>query len=155
MRFFFILFFIPTLSFGQSIKLACQETSLIDYSKVQIIEFKNEDINEFEYSFDQNLFVLKERFQDLQYEYMGEDDVSYHFRIETDFSFNTLILYIKISRYEMYFILIVYLKKTYYGDCNKKILRYERNIFYPDSVNLKKTYYGDCNKSDSFFAALK
>lgn len=130
MRFFFILFFIPTLSFGQSIKLACQETSLIDYSKVQIIEFKNEDINEFEYSFDQNLFVLKERFQDLQYEYMGEDDVSYHFRIETDFSFNTLILY-------------------------KKILRYERNIFYPDSVNLKKTYYGDCNKSDFFFAALK
>ena len=130
MRFFFILFFIPTLSFGQSIKLACQETSLIDYSKVQIIEFKNEDINEFEYSFDQNLFVLKERFQDLQYEYMGEDYVSYHFRIETDFSFNTLILY-------------------------KKILRYERNIFYPDSVNLKKTYYGDCNKSDSFFAALK
>ena len=130
MRFFFILFFIPTLSFGQSIKLACQETSLIDYSKVQIIEFKNEDINEFEYSFDQNLFLLKERFQDLQYEYMGEDDVSYHFRIETDFSFNTLILY-------------------------KKILRYERNIFYPDSVNLKKSYYGDCNKSDSFFAALK
>ena len=130
MKFFFILFFIPTLSFGQSIKLACQETSLIDYSKVQIIEFKYEDINEFEYSFDQNLFVLKERFQDLQYEYMGEDDVSYHFRIETDFSFNTLILY-------------------------KKILRYERNIFYPDSVNLKKTYYGDCNKSDSFFAALK
>ena len=130
MRFFFILFFIPTLSFGQSIKLACQETSLIDYSKVKIIEFKNEDINEFEYSFDQNLFVLKERFQDLQYEYMVEDDVSYHFRIETDFSFNTLILY-------------------------KKILRYERNIFYPDSVNLKKTYYGDCNKSDSFFAALK
>ena len=130
MRFFFILFFIPTLSFGQSIKLACQETSLIDYSKVQIIEFKNEDINEFEYSFDQNLSVLKERFQDLQYEYMGEDDVSYHFRIETDFSFNTLILY-------------------------KKILRYERNIFYPDSVNLKKTYYGDCNKSDSFFASLK
>ncbi len=130
MRFFFILFFIPTLSFGQSIKLACQETSLIDYSKVQIIEFKNEDINEFEYSFDQNLFLLKERFQDLQYEYMGEDDVSYHFRIETDFSFNTLILY-------------------------KKILRYERNIFYPNSVNLKKTYYGDCNKSDSFFAALK
>ena len=130
MRFFFILFFIPTLSFGQSIKLACQETSLIDYSKVQIIEFKNQDINEFEYSFDQNLFVLKERFQDLQYEYMGEDDVSYHFRIETDFSFNTLILY-------------------------KKILRYERNIFYPDTVNLKKTYYGDCNKSDSFFAALK
>ncbi len=130
MKFFFILFFIPTLSFGQSIKLACQETSLIDYSKVQIIEFKNEDINEFEYSFDQNLFVFKERFQDLQYEYMGEDDVSYHFRIETDFSFNTLILY-------------------------KKILRYERNIFYPDSVNLKKTYYGDCNKSDSFFAALK
>ena len=130
MRFLFILFFIPTLSFGQSIKLACQETSLIDYSKVQIIEFKNEDINEFEYSFDQNLFILKERFQDLQYEYMGEDDVSYHFRIETDFSFNTLILY-------------------------KKILRYERNIFYPDSVNLKKTYYGDCNESDSFFAALK
>ena len=130
MRFFFILFFIPTLSFGQSLKLACQETSLIDYSKVQIIEFKNEDINEFEYSFDQNLFILKERFQDLQYEYMGEDDVSFHFRIETDFSFNTLILY-------------------------KKILRYERNIFYPDSVNLKKTYYGDCNKSDSFFAALK
>ena len=130
MRFLFILFFIPTLSFGQSIKLACQETSLIDYSKVQIIEFKNEDINEFEYSFDQNLFLLKERFQDLKYEYMGEDDVSYHFRIETDFSFNTLILY-------------------------KKILRYERNIFYPDSVNLKKTYYGDCNKSDSFFAALK
>ena len=130
MRFFFILFFIPTLSFGQSIKLACQETSLIDYSKVQIIEFKNEDINEFEYSFDQNLFVLKERFQDLQYEYMGEDDVSYHFRNETDFSYNTLIQY-------------------------KKILRYERNIFYPDSVNLKKTYYGDCNKSDSFFAALK
>ena len=130
MRFFFILFFIPTLSFGQSIKLACQETSLIDYSKVKVIEFKNEDINEFEYSFDQNLFVLKERFQDLQYEYMGEDDVSYHFRIETDFSFNTLILY-------------------------KKILRYERNIFYPDTVNLKKTYYGDCNKSDSFFAALK
>ncbi len=130
MRFFFILFFIPTLSFGQSIKLACQETSLIDYSKVQIIEFKNDDINEFEYLFDQNLFVLKERFQDLQYEYMGEDDVSYHFRIETDFSFNTLILY-------------------------KKILRYERNIFYPDTVNLKKTYYGDCNKSDSFFAALK
>ena len=130
MRFFFILFSIPTLSFGQSIKLACQETSLIDYSKVQIIEFKNEDINEFEYSFDQNLFLLKERFQDLQYEYMGEDDVSYHFRIETDFSFNTLILY-------------------------KKILRYERNIFYPDSVNLKKTYYGDCNESDSFFAALK
>ena len=130
MRFLFILFFIPTLSFGQSIKLACQETSLIDYSKVQIIEFKNQDINEFEYSFDQNLFILKERFQDLQYEYMGEDDVSYHFRIETDFSFNTLILY-------------------------KKILRYERNIFYPDSVNLKKTYYGDCNKSDSFFAALK
>ena len=130
MRFVFILFFIPTLSFGQSIKLTCQETSLIDYSKVQIIEFKNEDINEFEYSFDQNLFVFKERFQDLQYEYMGEDDVSYHFRIETDFSFNTLILY-------------------------KKILRYERNIFYPDSVNLKKTYYGDCNKSDSFFAALK
>ena len=130
MRFLFILFFIPTLSFGQSIKLACQETSLIDYSKVQIIEFKNDDINEFEYSFDQNLFVLKERFQDLQYEYMGEDDVSYHFRIETDFSFNTLILY-------------------------KKILRYERNIFYPDTVNLKKTYYGDCNKSDSFFAALK
>ncbi len=130
MRFFFILFFIPTLSFAQSIKLACQETSLIDYSKVQIIEFKNEDINEFEYSFDQNLFVLKERFQDLQYQYMGEDDVSYHFRIETDLSFNTLILY-------------------------KKILRYERNIFYPDSVNLKKTYYGDCNKSDSFFAALK
>ena len=130
MRFFFILFFIPTLSFGQSIKLACQETSLIDYSKVQIIEFKNEDINEFEYSFDQNLFIFKERFQDLQYEYMGEDEVSYHFRIETDFSFNTLILY-------------------------KKILRYERNIFYPDSVNLKKTYYGDCNKSDSFFAALK
>ncbi len=130
MRFLLILFFIPTLSFGKSIKLACQETSLIDYSKVQIIEFKNEDINEFEYSFDQNLFVLEERFQDLQYEYMGEDDVSYHFRIETDFSFNTLILY-------------------------KKILRYERNIFYPDSVNLKKTYYGDCNKSDSFFAALK
>ena len=130
MRFFFILFFIPTLSFGQSIKLACQETSLIDYSKVQIIEFKNEDINEFEYSFDQNLFILKERFQDLQYEYMGEDDVSYHFRIETDLSFNTLILY-------------------------KKILRYERNIFYPESVNLKKTYYGDCNESDSFFAALK
>ena len=130
MRFFFILLLIPTLSFGQSIKLACQETSLIDYSKVQIIEFKNEDINEFEYSFDQNLFVLKERFQDLQYEYMGEDEVSYHFRIETDFSFNTLILY-------------------------KKILRYERNIFYPDTVNLKKTYYGDCNKSDSFFAALK
>ncbi len=130
MRFFFILFFIPTLSFGQSIKLACQETSLIDYSKVQIIEFKNEDINEFEYSFDQNLFVLKERFQDLQYEYMGEDEVSYHFRIETDFSFNTLILY-------------------------KKILRYERNIFYPDTVNLKKTYYGDCNQSDNFFAALK
>ena len=130
MKFFFILFFIPTLSFGQSIKLACQETSLIDYSKVQIIEFKNEDISEFEYSFDQNLFILKERFQDLQYEYMGEDDVSYHFRVETYFSFNTLILY-------------------------KKILRYERNIFYPDSVNLKKTYYGDCNKSDSFFAALK
>ncbi len=130
MRFVFILSFIPTLSFGQSIKLACQETSLIDYSRVQIIEFKNEDINEFEYSFDQNLFVLKERFQDLQYEYMGEDDVSYHFRVETYFSFNTLILY-------------------------KKILRYERNIFYPDSVNLKKTYYGDCNESDSFFAALK
>ena len=129
MKFFFILFFIPTLSFGQSIKLACQETSLIDYSKVQIIEFKNEDINEFEYSFDQNLFVLKERFQDLQYDYMGEDDVSYHFRIETDISFNTLILY-------------------------KNIFRYERNVFYPDSVHLKKTYYGDCNKLDSIFAAL-
>ena len=129
MRFIFILLFIPNLTFGQDIKLVCQEKSLIDYSKVQIVEFKNEDINEFEYSFDQNRFVLKERFQDLQYEYMGEDDVSYHFRIETDFSFNTLILY-------------------------KKILRYERNIFYPDSVNLKKTYYGDCNKLDSIFAAL-
>ena len=130
MRFIFILLFIPNLTFGQDIKLVCQEKSLIDYSKVQVFKFKNKDINEFEYSFDQNLFVLKERFQDLQYEYMGEDDVSYHFRIETDFSFNTLILY-------------------------KQILRYERNIFYPDSVNLKKTYYGDCNKSDSFFAALK
>ena len=60
---------------------------------------------------------------------MGEDDVSYHFRIETDISFNTLILY-------------------------KNILRYERNVFYTDSVNLKKTYYGDCNKLDSIFAAL-
>ena len=108
MRFFFILLLIPTLSFGQSIKLACQETSLIDYSKVQIIELKNEDINEFEYSFDQNIFVLKERFKDLQYEYMGEDDVSYHFRIETDFSFNTLILYKKsLDMRETYFILIV------------------------------------------------
>ena len=129
MRFFFILFFIPTLSFGQSIKLACQETSLINYSKVQIIEFKNEDINEFEYSFNQSLFVLKERHRDLHYKYMGEDDVSYHFRIETDISFNTLILY-------------------------KNIFRYERNVFYPDSVHLKKTYYGDCNKLDSIFAAL-
>ena len=61
---------------------------------------------------------------------MGEDDVSYHFRIETDFSFNTLILY-------------------------KKILRYERNIFYPDSVNLKeKTYYGDCNLNQTVFLLL-
>ena len=96
------------MSFGQSIKLACQETSLIDYSKVQIIEFKNDDINEFEYSFDQNLFVLKERFQDLQYEYMGEDDVSYHFRIETDFSLIPLS-YIKksLDMRETYFILIL------------------------------------------------
>ena len=60
---------------------------------------------------------------------MGEDDVSYHFRIETDISFNTLILY-------------------------KNIFRYERNVFYPDSVHLKKTYYGDCYKLDSIFAAL-
>ena len=129
MRFIFILLFIPNLTFGQDIKLVCQEKSLIDYSKVKVFKFKNKDINEFEYSFNQSLSVLKERHQDLHYKYMGEDDVSYHFRIETDISFNTLILY-------------------------KNIFRYERNVFYPDSVNLKKTYYGDCNKLDSIFAAL-
>ena len=129
MRFIFILLFIPNLTFGQDIKLVCQEKSLIDYSKVQVFKFKNKDINEFEYSFNQSLSVLKERHRDLHYKYMWEDDVSYHFRIETDISFNTLILY-------------------------KNIFRYERNVFYPDSVNLKKTYYGNCNKLDSIFAAL-
>ena len=129
MRFFFILFFIPTLAFGQTINLICQEKSFIDYDKVQIIEFKSEDIIEFEYTYNKSLSYLNERYQDLNYKYMGEDDVSYHFRIETDFSFNTLILY-------------------------KNIFRYERNIFYPDSINLKKTYYGECNKSNKILAAL-
>ena len=93
MRIFFILFFIPTLAFGQTINLICQEKSFIDYDKVQIIEFKSEDIIEFEYTYNKSLSYLNERYQDLNYKYMGEDDVSYHFRIETDFSFNTLILY--------------------------------------------------------------
>ena len=129
MRIFFILFFIPTLAFGQNINLICQEKSFIDYDKVQIIEFKSEDIIEFEYTYNKSLSYLNERYQDLNYKYMGEDDVSYHFRIETDFSFNTLILY-------------------------KNIFRYERNIFYPDSINLKKTYYGECNKSNKILAVL-
>ena len=129
MRFFFILFFIPTLTFAQTINLICQEKSFIDYDKVQIIEFKSEDIIEFEYTYNKSLSNLNERYQDLNYKYMGEDDVSYHFRIETDFSFNTLILY-------------------------KNIFRYERNIFYPDSINLKKTYYGECNKSNKILAVL-
>ena len=71
MRFIFILFFIPNLTFGQDIKLVCQEKSLIDYSKVQVFKFKNKDINEFEYSFNQSLSVLKERHRDLHYKYMG------------------------------------------------------------------------------------
>ncbi len=129
MRIFFILFFIPTLAFGQNINLICKEKSFIDYDKVQIIEFKSEDIIEFEYTYNKSLSYLNERYQDLHYKYMGEDDVSYHFRIETDFSFNTLILY-------------------------KNIFRYERNIFYPDSINLKKTYYGECNKSNKILAFL-
>ena len=129
MRFFFILFFIPTLTCAQTINLICQEKSFIDYDKVQIIEFKSEDIIEFEYTYNKSLSYLNERYQDLNYKYMGEDDVSYHFRIETDFSFNTLILY-------------------------KNIFRYERNIFYPDSINLKKTYYGECNKSNKILAVL-
>ena len=41
MRFFFILLLIPNLTFGQDIKLVCQEKSLIDYSKVQVFKFKN------------------------------------------------------------------------------------------------------------------
>ena len=58
---------------------------------------------------------------------MGEDKVSYHFRIETDFSFNTLILY-------------------------KNIYRYERNIFYPNSTSVKTTFYGNCNKLNNLLA---
>ena len=58
---------------------------------------------------------------------MGEDKVSYHFRIETDFSFNTLILY-------------------------KNIYRYERNIFFPHSTSVKTTFYGNCDKLDDLLA---
>ena len=127
MKLIYILIFIPSLVFGQNIKLICEENSLIDYVDDKFVNFEESNISEFEYTFDKELSFLKESYQDLNYDYMGEDKVSYHFRIETDFSFNTLILY-------------------------KNIYRYERNIFYPNSTSVKTTFYGNCNKLEDLLA---
>ena len=117
----------PSLVFGQNIKLICEENSLIDYVDDKFINFEESNISNFEYTFNKELSFLKESYQDLNYDYMGEDKVSYYFRIETDFSFNTLILY-------------------------KNIYRYERNIFFPNSTSVKTTFYGNCNKLDDLLA---
>ena len=127
MKLIYILIFIPSIVFGQNIKLICEENSLIDYVDDKFINFEESNISEFEYTFNKELSFLKESYQDLNYAYMGEDKVSYHFRIETDFSFNTLILY-------------------------KNIYRYERNIFFPNSTSVKTTFYGNCNKLDDLLA---
>ena len=127
MKLIYILIFIPSLVFGQNIKLICEENSLIDYVDDKFINFEESNISEFEYTFNKELSFLKESYQDLNYDYMGEDKVSYYFRIETDFSFNTLILY-------------------------KNIYRYERNIFFPNSTSVKTTFYGNCNKLDDLLA---
>ena len=127
MKLIYILIFIPSLVFGQNIKLICEENSLIDYVDGKFINFEESNISEFKYTFNKELSFLKESYKNLNYDYIGEDKVSYHFRIETDFSFNTLILY-------------------------KNIYRYERNIFYPNSTIVNTTFYGNCIKLEDLLA---
>ena len=81
MQLIYILIFFPSLVFGQNIKLICEENSLIDYVDDKFINFEESNISEFEYTFNKELSFLKESYQDLNYDYMGEDKVSYHFRI--------------------------------------------------------------------------
>ena len=83
MKLIYILIFMPSLVFGQNIKLICEENSLIDYVDDKFINFEESNISEFKYTFNKELSFLKESYQDLNYDYMGEDKVSYHFRIET------------------------------------------------------------------------
>ncbi len=127
MKLIYILIFIPSLVFGQNIKLVCEENSLIDYVNDKFINVEKSNIIKFKYTFNKDLSYLKESYQNLNYDYMGEDKFSYHFRIETDLSFNTLILY-------------------------KNIYRYERNVFYPNSTSVRTTFYGNCNKLDALLA---
>ena len=127
MKLLYFLTLFPTLVFGQNIKLICEENSLIDYVDDKFIKLDASNQIELQYTFNKELSFLNEAHHNLNYKYMGEDKVSYHFRIETDFSFNTLILY-------------------------KNIYRYERNIFYPRSTSVKKTFFGSCYKLDNLLA---
>ena len=51
MKLIYILIFIPSLVFGQNIKLICEENSLIDYVDDKFINFEESNISEFEYTF--------------------------------------------------------------------------------------------------------
>ena len=70
MKLIYILIFIPSLVFGQNIKLICEENSLIDYVDDKFINFEESNISEFEYTFNKDLSFLKESYQDLNYDYM-------------------------------------------------------------------------------------
>ena len=70
MKLIYILIFIPSLVFGQTIKLICEENSLIDYADDKFVNFEESNISEFEYTFDKELSFLKESYQDLNYDYM-------------------------------------------------------------------------------------
>ena len=75
MQLIYILIFFPSLVFGQNIKLICEENSLIDYVDNKFINFEESNISEFEYTFNKELSFFKESYQDLNYDYMGEDKV--------------------------------------------------------------------------------
>ena len=49
MKLIYMLIFIPSLVFGQNIKLICEENSLIDYVDDKFINFEESNISEFEY----------------------------------------------------------------------------------------------------------
>ena len=122
MKIFFIILLFPILSFADVINITCFEKSQIDFKNQKILKFDESNLKILEYTFDKNQRRLTENNSHSEYQMMGEDSVSYHFRIETKASFNTLILY-------------------------KNIYRYERNLFQPNSLNVLSTFYGECKNT--------
>ena len=54
MKLIYILIFIPSLVFGQNIKLICEENSLIDYVDDKFINFEESNTSEFKYTFNKS-----------------------------------------------------------------------------------------------------